>query len=34
LQKVTIGLRDVIAELVGDTGAMKRPVGKSAKKTK
>ncbi|MGI9239580.1 MAG: M28 family peptidase [Verrucomicrobiales bacterium] len=34
LQKVTMGLRDVIVELVGDSGALKKPVGKSAKKTK
>ena len=31
LQKVTIGLRAVIAELAGDTGKMEKPVGKSAK---
>lgn len=34
LQKVTIGLRAVIAELVGDKGEMEQPVGKSAKTTK
>jgi hypothetical protein len=34
LQKVTSGLRDVVAELVGGTGETKVPVGKSAKTTK